>query len=82
MIYYQNKKERKIAEKLKLELDVSGMYDQPIATEIVPFVKFWVAEEYHQNYEKRNPNQPYIRNVSIPRLKKFQAKFPELLKAQ
>lgn len=80
MIYYKNKKEKKIAEEFKAKLDASGEYKKPIATEIVPFVKFWVAEEYHQDYEKRNPNQPYIKNVSIPRLKKFQAKFPELLK--
>ena len=80
MIYYQNEAEKKIAENFKAALDASGKYDKPIATEIVPFIKFWVAEDYHQNYEKRNPNQPYIRNVSIPRLNKFLAKFPELLK--
>ena len=51
-----------------------------IAAEIYSFQKFWIAEEYHQNYEKRHPNNSYIKNVSIPRLNKFKAKFPELLK--
>ena len=42
--------------------------------------KFWIAEKYHQNYERLHTNNPYIQNVSIPRLKRFQEKFPELLK--
>ena len=51
-----------------------------IAAEVYPFQKFWVAEDYHQDFEKRNPNQPYVKAVSIPRLRRFQAKFPHLLK--
>ena len=80
MILYQNGEEKKMAEDYKAKLEASGEYDKPIATEIVPLEKFWVAEDYHQDYEKKNPNQPYVRSVSIPRLKKFQAKYPELLK--
>ncbi len=48
--------------------------------EVTFFEKFWLSEEYHQNYERLHPNQGYIRAVSIPRLKRFQEKFPELLK--
>jgi len=81
IIFYQNDEEKKIAEDFKGKLDASGEYDEPIATEIVPFEKFYPAEDYHQDYEKRNPNQPYVRSVSIPRLKRFQKKFPELLKS-
>ncbi len=80
MILYQNEEEKKVAEDYKAKLEASGKYDKPIATEIVPLKKFWEAEDYHQDYEKKNPNQPYIKSVSIPRLKKFQAKYPELLK--
>lgn len=80
MIFYQNEEEKKIAQTFKANLEASGEYDKPIATEIVPFKKFWKAEDYHQNYERLNPNNPYVRNVSIPRLKRFQAKYPELLK--
>ncbi|WP_339654028.1 peptide-methionine (S)-S-oxide reductase, partial [uncultured Salegentibacter sp.] len=46
----------------------------------LPFQKFWKAEDYHQNYEKNNPNNPYIQKVSIPRLNRFKEKFPEILK--
>ncbi len=80
IIFYQNEEERRIAEGFRDSLDASRAYDQPIATEILAFKKFWEAEEYHQDFEKRNPYQPYVRSVSIPRLKKFQSKFPELLK--
>lgn len=80
MIFYQNEEEKKIAEDYKAQLEASGKYNQPIATEIVPFTKFWEAEDYHQDYEKKNPNQPYVKSVSVPRLKRFQAKYPELLK--
>ena len=41
---------------------------------------FWVAEDYHQDFERLHPDQGYIRAVSIPRLKRFQKKFPQLIK--
>ena len=78
MIYYQNEQEKEIAEKWKAK--IAKDYDKPIVTEIVPFDVFWDAEDYHQDYEKKNPNQPYVIRVSVPRLKRFQAKFPQLLK--
>ena len=78
IIFYQNDTEKKIIEdKIKtLEAELG----KTVAAEVMPFEKFWVAEDYHQNYEKNNPNNSYIRSVSIPRLKKFQKEFPELLK--
>jgi peptide-methionine (S)-S-oxide reductase len=80
MIFYQNDQEKKIAEDFKANLAASGDYDAPIVTEIVALVKFWKAEDYHQDYERLHPNNGYVRNVSVPRLRKFQKKFPELLK--
>ncbi len=82
MILFQNEMEENIANAFKDSLENSGTYDEAIATEIVPLEKFWEAEDYHQNYEKNNPNQPYVRSVSIPRLNKFKEKFPELLKEE
>ncbi|NNC83680.1 MAG: peptide-methionine (S)-S-oxide reductase MsrA [Flavobacteriales bacterium] len=81
IIFYQNEEERQIAEAARNALDESGQYEQPIATDIEPFKAFYRAEDYHQDYEKRNPYQPYVRSVSIPRLNRFKEKFPELLKA-
>jgi len=51
-----------------------------VASEVTKFEKFWMAEDYHQDYEKLHPNQSYIVNVSIPRLNKFKAAYPQLLK--
>ena len=78
MIYYKNEDEKAIAETYKAR--IAKDYSDPIVTEIVPYDTFWLAEDYHQDYEKKNPNQPYVRGVSIPRLKRFQSAFPELLK--
>ena len=55
-------------------------YNAELAAEVYPFQIFWIAEDYHQDYEKLNPNNRYVRAVSIPRLNKFKKKFPELLK--
>ncbi len=79
IIFYQNKLEEKAAELAKAKVATDGNY-QKVITEIKAFQKFWPAEDYHQDYEKRNPNYPYIVRVSIPRLNRFKAKHPELLK--
>ncbi|SDS61059.1 peptide-methionine (S)-S-oxide reductase MsrA [Gramella sp. MAR_2010_147] len=78
IIFFQNAQQKKIIEEVKAE--VAKNYDKPIAAEILPFQKFWIAEDYHQNYEKNNPQNPYIQGVSIPRLNRFKAKFPDILK--
>ncbi len=78
IIFYQNEKQKKIIEEKKEAL--GKKLNKRIAAEVLPFQKFWKGEAYHQDYEKRNPNNPYIRNISIPRLKRFQSKFPELIK--
>lgn len=80
--FYENETEKAIIESYIEKLYQAGTYDRgEIVTEVTKFEKFWPAEEYHQNYERRNPNNPYVRNVSIPRLNKFLRAYPELLKA-
>lgn len=78
LIFYQNEAEQKIIQEKKAAL--AEKRNVKIAAEVKPFDKFWVAEEYHQDYEERNPNNSYIRNVSVPRLNRFKKEFPELLK--
>lgn len=78
IIFYQNDKQKQIIEEKIAEL--SKQYEKPIAAEVMPFQKFWKAEDYHQDYKKKHPNNPYIQSVSIPRFERFKAKFPELLK--
>ena len=74
ILFYQNSAQKKIIEDKKAAL--AKKLDATIAAEVYPFQKFWVGEAYHQNYERLHPNNPYIRGVSIPRLKRFQANFP------
>lgn len=78
IIFYQNEEQRRIVEQKKDS--VAQEYDEEIAAEILPFQKFWKAEEYHQNYEVNHPENPYIQNVSVPRINKFKRRFPDLLK--
>ena len=79
IIFYQNDEQKKIIDE-KIEALNKSLGDEKVAAQVLPFQKFWDAENYHQNYERLNPDNPYIQNVSIPRLRRFQKKFPELLK--
>ncbi|MBT8261085.1 MAG: peptide-methionine (S)-S-oxide reductase MsrA [Flavobacteriaceae bacterium] len=78
IIFYQNNEEKKIAEQKKAEW--AKKINSKIAAEIMPFQKFWIAEDYHQDFEKRNPNNSYIRNVSRKRLQLLKQSCPALIK--
>jgi peptide-methionine (S)-S-oxide reductase len=79
IIFYQNETQKTLIEQKKET--VAKLLNATVAAEVYPFQKFWKGEDYHQNYERLHPNNSYIRNVSIPRLRKFQQKFPHLLKS-
>jgi len=55
-------------------------FSQPIVTEIAPYGTYWVAEEYHQDYYESHPNNPYIANVSKPKVEKVKKVFADILK--
>jgi len=78
--FYQNDTEKIAIDSHIVKLIEEEIYSNKIVTEVTPLVKFYYAEEYHQDYEKINPENSYIRNVSIPRLNRFKAKYPHLLK--
>jgi len=79
ILFYQNELEKKIIDQKIAALN-KQLGNGEVAAQVLPFQTFWKAENYHQDYERNNPDNPYIQNVSIPRLKTFQQKFPELLK--
>jgi peptide-methionine (S)-S-oxide reductase len=79
IVFYQNDEEKAIIDKKIAALN-KALAPEKVAAEVKEFQMFWVAEDYHQNYEKLHPNHGYIKAVSVPRLKRFQAKFPELIK--
>ena len=78
IIFYRTPAEKMEAEKYIAE--IQKKYSKPIAAELLPFVKFWVGEKYHQDYVKNNPGVGYVQGESIPRIKRFQKQFPELIK--
>ena len=81
IIFYQNQAQKDIIDSKIKEIEQT-LGKGKVAAEVLPFEKFWEGESYHQNYERLNPSNPYIQNVSIPRLRKFQRKFPDLLKTK
>jgi peptide-methionine (S)-S-oxide reductase len=76
-IFYHDETQKGIAEKSKRETDASGLWPNPIVTEITPFTNFYKAEVYHQDYYRRNPNQPYCRAVIDPKIAKLQKEFKD-----
>lgn len=79
-IFYHTDAQRKIAEKVKQNLNEAAIWEDSIVTEITPFKAFYKAEEYHQNYYNNNPNQGYCQFVIVPKLEKFNQLFEELKK--
>lgn len=79
-IFYRNEKQRSVAEAYIKKLNSSGAYDKPIVTTLEPMTKFYKAENYHQNYYKRNGSEPYCRYVIKPKMDKFQKVFKDKLK--
>jgi peptide-methionine (S)-S-oxide reductase len=80
VIFYHNEDQKKKAEYYKDELNKSGAWKDPIVTEISPFTKFYKAENYHQDYFEKNPNQGYCAFVIAPKLEKFEKVFKDKLK--
>lgn len=70
-IFYHTPEQRAEAERVIAELDASGTWASPIVTEIRPLPVFYPAEDYHQQYYRKNPDQPYCRMVIAPKLAKF-----------
>ncbi|QNN25421.1 peptide-methionine (S)-S-oxide reductase MsrA [Planctomycetales bacterium ZRK34] len=79
-IFYANDEEKHVAEAYIKQLDEAKEFSSPIVTTLEPLNAFYPAEDYHQDYVKRNPWQPYVRGVAMPKVDKVQKKFPDQLK--
>lgn len=79
-IFYADDEEKRIAEAYIRQLDEAKEFSSPIVTTLEPLAAFYPAEEYHQDYVKRNPLQPYVQGVAMPKVHKVQSKFPDQLK--
>lgn len=78
-VFYHSEEQRAIAEQVKRETDAARVWPRPIVTEIVPFTKFYPAEDQHQNFYRANPYQPYCMVVIDPKLRKLRKEFPDKL---
>lgn len=79
IIFYQNEEEKQIID-AKINAVNLTLKNGEVAAQVLPFEKFWLAEDYHQNFKRNNPTNPYILNVSNPRFERFKQKSKELMK--
>jgi len=79
-IFYHTAEQKKTAEAVMAALQVDNPWGRPIVTELAPMEAFYPAEEYHQEYFARNPEQGYCTVVIAPKLEKFRHKFAHRLK--
>jgi peptide-methionine (S)-S-oxide reductase len=80
IIFYHTPQQKAAAEKMIADLTASHAFHDPIVTEVVPAQKFYVAEDYHQEYFVHNSRQPYCQYVVAPKVQKFRASFPKRIK--
>jgi peptide-methionine (S)-S-oxide reductase len=81
-IFYHDDEQKMIAEELIKDLNSQKIWDRPIVTEVAKLDKFFMAEDYHQEYFARNPYQPYCQAVVAPKVSKFRKHFLDMLKKQ
>jgi peptide-methionine (S)-S-oxide reductase len=81
-IFYHDEEQKRAAEEIIAELNAAKLWTSPIVTEVAKFDKFYVAEDYHQEYFANNPYQPYCMAVVAPKVLKFRKHFTERLKKQ
>jgi peptide-methionine (S)-S-oxide reductase len=79
-ILYESDAQRDTARATIRSLDAERIWDAPIVTEVLPLVAFWPAEEYHREYFRRNPAQPYCQVVVAPKVAKLRKKFAHRLR--
>ena len=80
VIFHHSPDQKRIAEETIAELQKEAIWDGPIVTEVAEFEAFYPAEEYHQEYFRRNPTQPYCNVVVSPKVSKFRKQFADRLK--
>ena len=81
IILYRDEAQKAAAEDAIREIDASGVWDAKAVTEVKPFEGFYRAEDYHQDYYRKNPLQPYCLFVIRPKVSKLRKKYMQMLKA-
>src|SRR5580658_10068277 len=81
-IFYHDDRQRDTAQELIRELEAEDAYSRPIVTELRPASTFYRAEDYHQEYFRNNPQQPYCAYIVAPKVQKFRQKFAARMRPQ
>jgi peptide-methionine (S)-S-oxide reductase len=79
-IFYGDEQQKRVAESYIQQLGSQRIFESPIVTEVAPLESFYQAEDYHQDYAERNPYQPYVAAVALPKVKKLRKQYPDRLK--
>jgi peptide-methionine (S)-S-oxide reductase len=80
VILYRDETQKQTAAEVIREIEAEKIWDKPLVTQLVPFKAFYIAEDYHQEYFKKNPYQGYCQMVVAPKVAKFRQKFAVRLK--
>jgi peptide-methionine (S)-S-oxide reductase len=78
VIFFTSPEQEKIAKAYIAQLDAAKAFHKPIVTQVVPLAAFYDAEDYHQDYAEKNPDNPYIQVCDVPKVAALKAQFPEL----
>ncbi|NJK30591.1 MAG: peptide-methionine (S)-S-oxide reductase MsrA [Acaryochloridaceae cyanobacterium CSU_3_4] len=76
-IFFANAQQRRVAQAYIAQLNTAKTFNKPIVTQLLPLDIFYAAEEYHQNFIDRNPQDPYVVVHDLPKLRQFQKQFPD-----
>jgi peptide-methionine (S)-S-oxide reductase len=79
-IFYHSDQQKSTAQQVVSEVTAAKLWNAPIVTQIEPFKAFYRAEDYHMDYFKNNPRQPYCQMVIAPKVRKFREHYMEKLK--
>jgi len=79
-IFYVNDEQKQIALAYIDQLNKAHVFSGPIVTQVVPYVRFYPAEEYHQNFLELHPDNPYIVFNDLPKVHALKTEFPDLYK--
>ncbi len=78
VIFFTSPEQQKIATDYIAQLDAAHVFPKKIVTQVVPLKAFYDAEDYHQDYAEKNPNNPYIQICDVPKVAALKQQFPEL----
>jgi len=82
VVFFHSPEQERVTREVVKELGDEGIWTDPIVTEVTALTEFFPAEDYHNDYFRRNPQQPYCQAVISPKVAKFRARFAHMIKSR